>query len=117
MVASPEAVELEAAPCVSLTTCFTWAWYEGVAFPTNHEYGRHNLLTKIQKRVYAETTVWAERHKHLWVTSIHSDATITIIVTALTSVHTLSKTTTSRAGRAEALWCHISGFKSSSAPI
>ena len=84
-------------------------------FPTNYEYGRHNLLTKTQKRVYSEPTVWAERHKRLWVTNIHSDATITIIATALTSVHTISKMTTLLTGRGEALRCHLSRAKSSSA--
>ena len=27
---------------VRYMTCFMWAWYEGVDFPTNSEYGRRN---------------------------------------------------------------------------
>ena len=69
-------------------TCFTWAWYEGVAFPTNDEYGRNNLLTKTRKCAYTEPIAWAERLKRLWVTYTPSDSTVTPHATALTLVHT-----------------------------
>ena len=96
-------------------TCFTWAWYEGVAFPTNHDYGHDNLLTKTQERVYTDPTAWTEAYKRLWVTNIRSRSTVNTRVTALIIGPYINKTTVSPRASAEALWCRRNRFQSSSA--
>ena len=47
-------------------TCFTWAWYEGVVFPTIVLFGRYNSRYNMQKLVCTQSIVWTEAYKHFW---------------------------------------------------
>ena len=47
-------------------TCFTWAWYEGVAFATILEFGRDDHYYDMQKLVCTQSIVWIEAYNHLW---------------------------------------------------
>ena len=47
-------------------TCFTWAWYEGVVFPTIVLFGRYNSQYNMQKLVCTQSIVWTEAYKHFW---------------------------------------------------
>ena len=97
-------------------TCFTWAWYEGVAFPTNCEYGRDNACHKTHKLVCTQFIVWTEAHKHLWDICIRSGRTLTAAGQHSHTANTRSLTTRSPPERAEALWCRRSRSGSSLSP-
>ena len=61
------------------------------------------MLTETQKRVFTEPTAWTERYKRLWVTSIHSDSTVTTRAPASRTVPRTTKPTISLQARADAL--------------
>ena len=82
--------------------------YEGVAFPTNHEYGHDNLLTKTQKRVCTEPTAWTEAYKHPWDIYIRSGRTLTAAGHRSHTATTHVGTTISLLVCAKALWHRLS---------